>query len=125
MEENCNDNGRPRKELNREDFEKCCAIQATLNEVACFFDCSPDTVERWCKREYGITFADVFAQKRGVGTMSIRRRQFDLASKGDKTMLIWLGKQLLGQSDKQDTNLTATQQVTFVDDITELNADTD
>ena len=30
--------------------------------------------------------------------MSIRRKQYELAMAGDKTMLIWLGKQLLGQS---------------------------
>lgn len=35
--------------------------------------------------------------------MSLRRQQIALAEKGNATMLIWLGKQLLGQSDKVDT----------------------
>ena len=30
----------------------------------------------------------------------MRRSQFDLAKKGNATMLIWLGKQYLGQTDK-------------------------
>lgn len=36
----------------------------------------------------------------GKGRASLRRAQFLAALKGDRTMLIWLGKQLLGQTDK-------------------------
>jgi hypothetical protein len=31
--------------------------------------------------------------------MSLKRKQFDMAMKGNVTMLIWLGKQTLGQRD--------------------------
>ena len=31
--------------------------------------------------------------------MSLRRKQYELALEGDRTMLIWLGKQHLGQSE--------------------------
>jgi len=30
---------------------------------------------------------------------ALRKKQIDLALSGDKTMLIWLGKNILGQSD--------------------------
>ena len=48
--------GRPRKEINAVEFEKLCGLQCTLSEIAGFFDCSEDTVENWCKREYEATF---------------------------------------------------------------------
>jgi hypothetical protein len=31
---------------------------------------------------------------------SVRRKQFELAMAGNPTMLVWLGKQYLGQHDK-------------------------
>jgi hypothetical protein len=35
--------------------------------------------------------------------MSLRRWQIEAARKGNPTMLVWLGKQLLGQTDKIET----------------------
>lgn len=98
-----NKGGRPRIEINKKEFEKLCALQCTLEEIAGFLDCSEDTVERWCKREYNKGFAEVFRIKRGAGKISLRRSQFQLASK-NPTMAIWLGKQYLGQRDKYDIN---------------------
>ena len=36
--------------------------------------------------------------------MSLRRMQFEKAQTGNTTMLIWLGKQMLGQKDKIETS---------------------
>jgi IS30 family transposase len=99
--------GRPRIEINWADVEKLCFIHATEGEVASYLGCSPDTVARAIKRKFKMTFAEYSAQKAGPGKISLRRAQWDLALKGNKTMLIWLGKQHLGQTDKvTQTNLT-------------------
>jgi AraC-like DNA-binding protein len=90
--------GRPRVDINQAQFESLCGIQCTLSEVADFFHCSEDTIERWCKREYGETFADTFKKHSGKGKISLRRAQFKLAEK-NASMAIWLGKQYLGQKD--------------------------
>lgn len=90
--------GRPKIEINRVEFEKLCELQCTLEEIASFFDCSEDTIQRWCKREYNENFAVVFDKKRGKGRISLRRAQFNLAKK-NATMAIWMGKQYLGQRD--------------------------
>jgi hypothetical protein len=37
-----------------------------------------------------------------VGRMSLRRKQWKAAEDGNTTMLVWLGKQYLGQSDKSE-----------------------
>lgn len=89
---------RPKREIDAEQFENLCAIQCTKEEIALFFDCSEDTIERWCKRTYKEHFAVVFGKKRGKGKISLRRSQFELAKK-NPTMAIWLGKQWLGQRD--------------------------
>ena len=92
---------RPRIEIDKSQFEKLCSIQCTVEEIAGYFDCSRDTVERWCKREYKEDFATVFSKKRGVGKISLRRSQFRMAET-NPTMAIWLGKQYLGQTERQE-----------------------
>lgn len=93
--------GRPRKEIDKDQFENLCNINATLKEIAGWFRCSEDTIERWCEREYGASFADTYEKYSQEGKISIRRAQIKLALSGNPTMLIWLGRQMLGQTDKQ------------------------
>lgn len=108
---------RPRKEIDKNDFEGLLAIQCTLAEVTAFFDhklngCSEDTIERWCKREYGESFAEVSEKKKNIGKISLRRAQFRLAEK-NAAMAIFLGKNYLGQRDKPKEDVDeAVKQIT-------------
>jgi hypothetical protein len=88
--------------FNWEEFEKLCGIQSTLMEMCAWFDCDDVTLERAVKEKYGMPFAEVFARKRGVGKVSLRRRQFQAALDGEVSMMIFLGKQYLDQSDKKE-----------------------
>ena len=90
--------GRPRKEIDNKIFENLCGLQCTLEEIAGVFDCSVDTIERWCKREYGVPFAEVYKKHSAKGKTSLRRIQFKLAEKS-AAMAIFLGKNYLGQKD--------------------------
>lgn len=105
--------GRPPKELDKKQFEKLCALQATIEEIAGFFDCDEDTVNAWCKRVYGETFSVVFKSKSAQGKLSLRRTQFKLAEKS-AAMAIFLGKNMLGQTDKIE------QTVMEVEDLSSL-----
>ena len=89
---------RPKVEIDKKQFESACGIQCTLSEIAAFFDCSEDTVERWCKRTYGEGFADIYKKKSEKGKISLRRNQLKL-SETNASMAIWLGKQWLGQRE--------------------------
>ena len=89
---------RPRKEIDKESFEKLCALMCTLSEIASFFNVSDDTIERWCVRTYGKSFADVYKKYCGKGKIALRRYQMQLAEKYP-AMAIFLGKQYLGQRD--------------------------
>ncbi len=52
---------------------------------------------------------------RGMFGASLRRKQIDSAMKGNTGMMIWLGKQYLGQTDKQDINTSGSVEVTVTD----------
>ena len=93
--------GRPRKEIDKKQFESLCAFQCTLFEVCSFFDVTDKTLDAWCRRTYGANFSEVFREKRQIGKISLRRSQFKLAE-SNATMAIWLGKQYLGQKDNAD-----------------------
>lgn len=92
--------GRPKKEINKAQFEKLCGLQCTLEEICCYFDCDNKTLEKWCVKTYKKNFSEVFKLKRGNGKISLRRRQFEVAMDGNPTMLIFLGKNILKQTDK-------------------------
>lgn len=94
--------GRPKIEIDKEQFEKLCGILCTLEEIAGWFKCSHDTIENWCKKEYGQTFSYVHKNCASIGKTSLRRAQYQTAIKGNPTMLVWLGKQWLGQSDNPE-----------------------
>jgi hypothetical protein len=98
---------RPRIEIDFEQFKGLCNIQCTLSEIAEWFKCSEDTIERWCKRELKMGFADAYKRYSTGGKISLRRAQFKMAEH-NCTMAIWLGKQYLGQTDKQEVAVSKT-----------------
>ena len=103
---------RPRIEIDRKQFESLCGIHCTLEEIAGFFRCSEDTIERWCKRVYKQGFADIYKRYSASGKMSLRRWQFKMAEK-NPTMAIWLGKQILGQTDEKSIAISASTDETI------------
>lgn len=91
--------GRPRHKIDWEDFDKLCELHCTLIEIAGWFDCSIDTIEAATLRDKGMHFSDYFKIRSAPGKISLRRKQFEKAMTGSVPMLIWLGKQYLGQKD--------------------------
>ena len=90
--------GRPKKEIDKEEFEKLCGIQCTEEEIAGWFRCSIDTINNWCKATYGETFSEAYKKYSADGKMSLRRVQWKLAQ-NNVSMAIWLGRNWLGQRD--------------------------
>lgn len=113
--------GRPPKEIDKKQFEKLCALQATLEEVAGFFDCDQDTVNKWCTNVYGTTFSDVFKSKSATGKLSLRRTQFKLAEKS-AAMAIFLGKNMLGQTDKIEQTVMEVEDLSTLADMLSTDA---
>jgi AraC-like DNA-binding protein len=103
---------RPKIQIDKGAFENLCKLQCTLEEIAGWFGCSEDTIERWCKREYNANFASVFGEKREAGRISLRRAQFKLAERS-APMAIFLGKQYLGQKDVQSVEVQKTTEASI------------
>lgn len=100
-----NPNGRPRKELNQQEFEDLCYLHCTLEEIAGFFRVDRDTVSAWCKRTYGEGFSAVFEKYSQGGKISLRRALLRQAER-NPIAAIFLAKNLLGMTDKFDNNIT-------------------
>jgi hypothetical protein len=83
---------RPPKQINASQVAKLAEIGCTTLEIASAMDCSVDTLQR--------RFAVNLAKGRQSLKMKLRRRQIRAALDGNITMLIWLGKQYLGQRDQ-------------------------
>lgn len=98
--------GRPTIKIDKDNFEKLCGLQCTLVEIAGFFNCSEDTIQRWCRRTYKMTFAETYKTHSQQGKIALRRYQMKLAEKS-AAMAIFLGKQLLSQRDYSEVEVKA------------------
>lgn len=89
--------GRPRATFNIEEVERLCQFSPTDEELAAALEVSAKTIQR---KKADPKFAEAMERGKARGRMTLRRMQMKLASEGNATMQIWLGKQLLGQHDK-------------------------
>lgn len=103
--------GRPEKPVDEKLFWKLVEIPfATKDNVAHALDVSPDTLLRWVQDRYGIDFATIKTQKMDGLKLKLAGRQYEEAMSGNTGMLIWLGKQWLGQTDKMEQKVQATNE---------------
>lgn len=90
---------RPKIEIDPVMVMKLARSGCTNIEISDFYLCSPDTIER--------RFADEIAKGKASLKMSLRKAQIRSALKDKNvTMMIWLGKQLLGQTDRTQLDIT-------------------
>jgi hypothetical protein len=96
--------GRPRIVIDYEQVERLAAMQCTEHEIALVIGLTPEGFRQ--RKLKDADLLGVLEKGRAKGSASLRRLQWERAQAGDKTMLIWLGKQYLGQKDKNevDTN---------------------
>lgn len=97
--------GRPRKELSDEDFEKIVGmirIQCTQDEICNIFGMTAETLNTRLQERGEESFSTLYKKHSDGGKASLRRMQWKAAEEGNPTMLVWLGKQMLGQRDKQE-----------------------
>ena len=88
--------GRPKKTIDLNVVRELAKIHCTQEEIASFLHVSVDTLQR------NQEFCGVYKECLDLGRQSLRRMQWKMAEEGNVTMLIWLGKQLLRQKDKNE-----------------------
>ena len=103
------------KPFNKREFEALCRIQCTEQEImdVMGFKCHK-TLNAKCQEMYGCNFEEIYPSLKSNGKMSLRRMQWKSAKSGNVTMQIWLGKQELGQKDKQETTIDAPKSLNFI-----------
>lgn len=92
--------GRPYLLINEEGklhIEKLASYMCTDEEIASMLGVSVDVLTNSKNIE---TFSE--CKKKGIenGKSSLRRKQYEVAMNGNCTMLVWLGKQYLGQKEQ-------------------------
>jgi len=93
--------GRPKATIDWDEFERLCFLQCSRKEIAYWFKCSEKTIERKCYEQYGESFVPVFEKKRIGGLVNLRRNLFK-QSETNVAAAIFLAKNWLGMSDKQE-----------------------
>lgn len=106
--------GRPRVEIPLGELEKLASFGCTIEEAAGFFGVSLRTMNRRIEEE--VDFARAWEKGKASMKCSLRRKQVQIAMEGNPTMLIWLGKMLLGQHDRVEVEHAGALAVTDVRD---------
>jgi len=88
--------GRNRTVIPEEEFYKLAALHSSWRELSDWFGVPVGTLRD--------NFADLYEKATTETKQKLRRAQLDLAMKGDRVMLIWLGKNILGQAESPVSN---------------------
>lgn len=104
---------RPKKEIDYAVVEKLAMIHCTQEEIAAVIGCSVDTLQR------SEEFCGIYKKGIDNGKASLRRMQWKSAEAGDKTMLVWLGKQYLNQRDNKEISISEMPKVEIIDNLPE------
>lgn len=103
--------GRPKKEFDKKAFTDLVGLGCDQEEICWYFrdetgkPANIDTLTRWCKREFGVTFQEYSAQNKYMFLkIKLRRNQLELSQKS-AAMAIFLGKNYLGQTDGPEDSM--------------------
>ncbi|HPA64666.1 MAG TPA: hypothetical protein PLC67_11980 [Spirochaetota bacterium] len=92
--------GTPQIKIDLSQAEKLGELQCTYAECAAFLSTKERTISEDLLK-HRQDFITAYKKGAEVGKISLRRTQFRL-SKKSPAMAIWLGKQYLGQTEKQE-----------------------
>lgn len=96
--------GRPQANINWKEVDALLVAGCSGAEIAGNLGINKATIYDRCEKDKGIPFSEYSQQKKEKGKSLLREQQFKKAlgitDKGDNTLLIWLGKTRLEQSEK-------------------------
>lgn len=103
--------GRKKISIDWERVEQMAMAGGNGQQISASLGIHYDTLVNACLREKKTNFSEYLLSKRQKGNQLLFEKQFELAKKGDRAMLIWLGKQRLDQSDKKEIKQENTGQL--------------
>ena len=87
--------GRPLAQIDPKIVAVMASVGCTNTEIADYFGVNETTIRK--------RFSEILIKERAGEKKKLRTLQWKAAKAGNATMLIWLGKQKLGQTDKVET----------------------
>lgn len=90
--------------------EQIAMAGANGRQIAAAIGIHYNTLERRCKEDLNSDFSEFLQTKREKGDHLLLMKQYDLAMQGDRGMLIWLGKQRLGQRERSEYDMTTNKE---------------
>lgn len=117
--------GRPKKTLEAMKFDGWDQLDTMIvfgSEMFCAekLGLNIDTLAARIKEKYGCSFSEYKKKRREPLMINLLRKQYDVAMTGNVSMLIWLGKQYLGQTDKIESQETFELVTEFTKDETSI-----
>lgn len=103
--------GRAKIPIDWDLVDKFLVMGGTGAQIAAQIGVHPETLYNRCVSDRGATFTDYSYMMREKGNLHLLGKQYSLAMKGDKSLLIWLGKNRLGQSDKIEQKVDSSIEV--------------
>lgn len=94
--------GRPPTKINWEVMDGILQFGARLTDCVELVGVSDVTIQKKIKEKFNMTFTEYRDLKMSKMRIKLLQKQYDSAMSGNVAMLIFLGKQYLGQSDKQE-----------------------
>jgi len=83
-----------RIKIDGKEVQKLASYGLNNTEIAEFYNVSEGTIRK--------QYSEFLTKGRSNVKMRLKKKQIDVAMKGNVSMLIWLGKQYLGQSEKAE-----------------------
>lgn len=91
--------GRPKAEIDWDFLDKIAQFPLKQEDITWLIGVSLDTLVKGVKERYGCSFSEFLNKRASKTRLMIHQKQFELAIKGNVALLIWLGKNYLGQVD--------------------------
>jgi len=116
---------RPQKRLEDIKFDGWAQLDALImwaNKTYCceVLSVNEKTLTARIQEKYGLSFYDYKDQKKEAMRVNLRKKQYDVAMAGNVSMLIWLGKNELNQTDRQEVDQVTKLEIIIDDDESKL-----
>lgn len=105
--------GRPPKEINDEQLKVCLSLGADLRDCANFLDVSQDSIQRYIREKYDVTFAAFREEQLSKTKLSLIQSALMQAKKGNTALMIFALKNLAKWTDRIDISVVQPQKITL------------
>jgi len=104
---------RPKADIDWKRVDELLEADCEGTEIAAVLGLNPLTLYKRCEQDNKLSFSKYLQEKKASGNSMLKEKQFKKAISGDSGMLVWLGKNRLGQADKKDLAHTIKDELPF------------